>query len=125
MRSNQFVAESCVLPWHAIDALVGPNGAALRELESAHHVTCVLPGQDIASEEPMLGNLFLMASSMTLRGRKKHVEAAAAAVDAVGMAHQSDAIQLSDEEAELLAGLCLEDDTTLELLGERATRPLL
>ena len=51
IEANRPVVESVVLPWHAIDVLVGPAGEHLRQLEAIHAVTAILPGQDIMSDQ--------------------------------------------------------------------------
>ena len=114
VEAHKTVSESAVLPWHAIDAIVGPNGAKLRELESAHGVTIVLPGQDIMSDQVGLGSgLISIATSMTLRGRKKHVDALVAQIDELSMKNLTEELHLDDGDADLLASLCLSDENLL------------
>ena len=115
IEANKTVSESVVLPWHAIDLIVGPNGERLRAIESAQSVSIVLPGQDIASENVGLGSgLVSIATSMTLRGRKKCVDAASAYIDQLAMQNYTEEVRLSSADADLMAGMCLRDEELLE-----------
>jgi polyribonucleotide nucleotidyltransferase len=98
IEANKVVSESVVLPWHAIDALVGPNGDKLRQLESEHVVGVVLPGQDIASDQVGLGSgMISIATSMTLKGRKKCVDQATAFIDDLSVKCFTDETTLDEQ----------------------------
>jgi len=118
-EANRKVGDSEVLPWECIDVLVGPDGDGIRALESEHSVTLELPGHNLASDMPCSGTFLAIATSIGVRGRKKHVDAAIAAIRALAERNALESIQLSEDDSRLLASLCLENGTLLQELGER------
>lgn len=58
LAANKHCAESVVLPWHAIDVLIGPNASKLIALEAEHHVQIELPGQVPNPKSPKLDSPF-------------------------------------------------------------------
>jgi len=121
IAANKPCVESVVLPWHAVDVLLGSNAANLVALEADFHVQVELPGQSLASEIVGSGSFLGISSSMSLRGRKKFVDAAAAEVRRIEREHATETLELTDEDAELLSWLCLEADgaTPLESLQQQ------
>ena len=117
--SNKMTGESVVLPWHAIDVLLGPNAKALARLEADFNVQIELPGQSLASEQVGAGSFLGISSSMSLRGRKKFIEAASAEISRISRLHDVEHLELDGEDASLLARLCLDTETLLDELGER------
>ena len=113
--NNKVVSESVVLPWHAVDVLVGANGEKLRELESAHSVGVILPGQDIASDNVGMGSGFVsISTSMTLKGRKKCVDAARDYIEKMARENYVEELGLSTADGDLLASMCLRDEALLD-----------
>lgn len=121
--SNAFVSENVVLPWHAIDELIGPNAVNLVKLEKDFSVQIELPGETLFLETAQVGTMFLaVASAMTLRGKKKFVDAAAAHVEALAAANASDELQLGDDDASLLTSICLDQPNFLVEFASRIGR---
>ena len=121
--SNAFVSENVVLPWHAIDELIGPNAVNLVKLEKDFSVQIELPGENLFLETAQVGTMFLaVASAMTLRGKKKFVDAAAAHVEALAAANASDELQLGDDDASLLTSICLDQPNFLVEFASRIGR---
>lgn len=114
VESNKRVGEHISLPWHCIDMLVGPNAELLKQFEADYQVQVELPGQNLFSEVVGSGSFLTITSSLQLRGRKKHVDAAAAQLDVLSSRYAVESLQLDDDDAELLSSLCLSDDATLE-----------
>lgn len=116
VESNKRVGEHVPLPWHCIDVLVGPNADALRKFEADLQVQVELPGQNLASEVVGSGSFLpTITSSLQLKGRKKHVDAAVARLQQLEAQHALEELQLDDDDALLLSRLWLEDDA---LVGE-------
>jgi len=120
IEANTFVSESVVLPWHAIDELIGPNATSLIKLEVDYSVQAELPGTSLFSDMAQSSMFISIASAMTLRGKKKNVDAAAAHIDRLAAAHATDELQLSDDDASLLASLLLNEPSYLSDLGRQA-----
>uniref|UniRef100_A0A7S2N7G6 K Homology domain-containing protein n=1 Tax=Haptolina brevifila TaxID=156173 RepID=A0A7S2N7G6_9EUKA len=117
--ANKIVTENVVLPWHAIDKLVGPNAKALISFEAQQNVTVDLPGHNLANSELCYGTFINIASSMAVRGKKKHVHQATAFVADLAMNSEVDEKVLNSDDADLLASLCLSDPQLMTELGER------
>jgi len=116
LDANKRCAESITLPWHCIDLLLGPNADRLRELEAKHQVQIELPGANLPSDTVCSGSFLAIATSMSIRGRRKHVEAAMQELSALSRSHQCDELELSLDDSTLLAQLCLHDDGLLTRL---------
>jgi predicted RNA-binding protein YlqC (UPF0109 family) len=116
LEANKRCAESITLPWHCIDVVLGPNAERLRELEAAHQVQLDLPGSSLPSDTVCSGFFLSIATSMSIKGRRKHVEAAMQALSALSRSHQSDELELSLDDSTLLAHLCLQDEHLLPRL---------
>lgn len=116
LDANKRCAESITLPWHCIDLLLGPNADRLRELEAKHQVQIELPGANLPSDTVCSGSFLAIATSMSIRGRRKHVEAAMQELSALSRSHQCDELELSLDDSTLLAQLCLQDDGLLTRL---------
>ena len=114
VESNKRVGEHVSLPWHCIDMLIGPNAELLKQFEADYQVQVELPGQTLFSEVVGSGSFLTITSSLQLRGRKKHVDAAAAQLEVLSNLFAVESLQLDDDDAELLSSLCLSDDATLE-----------
>ena len=117
IAANSVVAESVILPWHAIDKILGPNASTLQRLEAEHAVQIELPGHNLAAEIVMMSSFLSISSAMTLRGRKKCVDAAALAISTIAAANVVEEMQLSDADASLLSGLCLDTPSYLSDLA--------
>ena len=117
--ANRRVTESVPMPWHCIDLLLGPNAERLRQLEAEHSVQLELPGVSLASDIPVRTTFLGISSSMSIRGRRKHVEAAMAEVTALSRKHQREETVLLEEDAELLSRACLQDEGLLPGLEAR------
>lgn len=117
--ANRRVTESVPMPWHCIDLLLGPNAERLRQLEAEHSVQLELPGVSLASDVPVRTTFLGISSSMSIRGRRKHVEAAMAEVTALSRKHQREETVLLEEDAELLSRACLQDEGLLPGLEAR------
>jgi len=100
--------------------LVGTDGAGIRQLEAEHNVQLELPGCNLASDMPCSGTFLTIATSIGVRGRKKHVDAAIGAIRRISQQHMRELLELSDEDARLLASLCLDSEQLLSELSERS-----
>lgn len=119
IESNTRVGVHVPLPWHCMDVLVGRNGESLRKLEADYQVQMELPGQSLESEQVGSGSFLAITTSLLLRGRKKHVDAAALKLERLSSAYATEEVQLDNDDARLLAQLCLAEEMLLEEL-ERA-----
>ena len=63
------------------------------------------------------GSYLGIATSLTVRGRRKHVEATIKEIELLNYAHAVETLELSDEQSRLLARLCLEGGSDPEAEG--------
>jgi len=114
IESNTRVGVHVPLPWHCMDIIVGRNGESLRKLETDYQVQMELPGQSLESEQVGSGSFLAITTSLLLRGRKKHVDTAAVKLEQLSSAYATEEVQLDDDDARLLAELCLAEEVLLE-----------
>ena len=72
-------------------------------LEAELQVAVELPGQNLPLDTVGSGSFLTIATSMLLRGRKKHVEQASAHIAALARAHALETLTLPEEDSCLLA----------------------
>ena len=119
IEAHKNVTESVVLPWHAIDVLIGQNGEKLKALESTYAVNILLPGQGIESDQVGLTSFISMPSSLTLKGRKKMVDQCAEEIERISLSYHIEEMQLSDGDGDLLSTLMMADEALLDNLSSR------